>query len=112
MLFAIYFDADEVLVHVGGRVFVFEAFPFHNVAPVTGCIAYRDDYGFVLLLCSLECFIAPRVPIHGVVGMLQEIGTLFVYEAIWHELRTIMCKGGHGWDWHLSHSTFRDQYNW
>ena len=29
-----------------------------------------------------ERFVAPRVPVHGIVGVLQQVGTLLVDEAI------------------------------
>ena len=35
-----------------------------------------------LPLCLRKGFIAPGIPVHGIVGMLQQIGTSFVYQPI------------------------------
>ena len=52
---------------------------FINVPPVAGRITYTDKDGFILLPGLLEGLSPPGVPVHGVVGMLQEIGALLLY---------------------------------
>lgn len=47
VLFAIHFDADEVVVHVRGNFFVFEGFFFYYMVLVVRCIFYTHEYGLV-----------------------------------------------------------------
>src|SRR5438067_5204091 len=71
--FTIYFNGDKMLIHQASDVFVLEGFALHDMAPVAGRVANTEQDGFVLLLCLLQGFFAPWVPIYRVVGMLQEI---------------------------------------
>jgi hypothetical protein len=54
------------------------------MAPVTGGIADGEKDGLTVPLCQSKRFLAPRMPIYGVVRVLQEIWTGFVGEAIGH----------------------------
>ena len=55
------------------------------MAPVAGGIADRKKNRLVLARRRFKRFIAPRIPIHRVVGVLQKIGTLFVRETVRHD---------------------------
>ena len=78
--------ADEVGVHQRRNVLVLEGLPFHNVAPVAGRIADAQQDGLVLGLGPLQGLLAPGVPVHGIIGVLQEVGAGLVNQAVGHEL--------------------------
>jgi hypothetical protein len=61
-----------------------EAFVLHDVAPVAGRVADRQEDRLVLPLCPLEGLLAPRIPLHGIVFVLEEIRTVFGSETIRH----------------------------
>jgi len=52
------------------------------MAPVAGGVAHGEEDGLVLLCCGLEGLLAPGVPVHGVVGVLEEVGAFFGEEAV------------------------------
>jgi hypothetical protein len=80
--FAVHFDGDVIAIEQGCDLFVFEAFPLHDVAPVAGGVADGEEYRLVFLTGLLEGIGAPGVPIHGIVRVLQQIGTLLLCQAI------------------------------
>ena len=45
------------------------------MAPVTGAVADGEEDQLVLLFCLRNRFLAPRIPVDRIVGVLQEIGT-------------------------------------
>ena len=59
-LLAIDLDADEVLVHVCGRLGVLERLALHHVAPVASRIADRQQDRLVLRLGPLQGLVLPR----------------------------------------------------
>ena len=61
---------------------VLERLVLHDVAPVAGGIADREEDRLPFAPRLLESFIAPRVPVHGVPGVLQQVGALFVDEPV------------------------------
>ena len=71
---SIHLHVDEALVHHGGRRGVFERLVRHHVAPVAGGIADREQDRPVFGPRPLERFRPPRVPVHGIVRVLQEVG--------------------------------------
>src|SRR5579884_3904650 len=75
-------DADEELVHQGGRRLVGERLPLHHVTPVARRVADRDEQRPVLRPRPLERLRSPRVPVHRVVGVLEEVGARLVREAV------------------------------
>ena len=81
-LFTIDFDADEIPVEDGGDGIVFERLPLHHVAPVAGGVPDREEHGDVPVARAFKCLFAPGVPVDGIVGVLQEVGTLFVDQAV------------------------------
>jgi len=52
------------------------------MAPVAGGVADGEEDRPVLSGGGPEGFLAPGVPVYGVVGMLEEVGALFGEEAI------------------------------
>src|SRR6266581_208266 len=94
--FTIYFNRDKMLIHQASYVFILEGFALHDMAPVAGRVANTEQDGFVLLLCLLQSFFTPWVPIYGVVGMLQEIRACLVDEPVgMFMLRCLVCGIGH-----------------
>ena len=80
--FAVDLDVDEERVHhLGGRG-VFKAFMRHDVAPVAGAVTDAEQDGFVLRARHTEGFLAPGVPVDRVIGMLQEVGAAFGFQAV------------------------------
>ena len=81
-LLAIDFDVDEEFVHHTRGGVVLEALMRHDVAPMTGRIADREqDRPFALLRLG-ERLGSPGPPIDRVVLVLQEIGARLLREAI------------------------------
>ena len=73
-LLAVDLDADERLVHQRRDHRVLEGLPLHDVAPVAGGVADRHEHRLVLLAGALERLGTPRIPVHGVLGVLQQVG--------------------------------------
>jgi hypothetical protein len=64
----------------------------HDVTPVASGVADGDKDGFAFIPCPAERSLSPRVPIDGIFGMLQQIGTFFENQAI----VTLTSVGGEG----------------
>ncbi len=82
--FPIDFDVDEVFIHEGRCFFVFERFMGHYMAPVTGGIPDAQKDGFVFGAGLREGFLAPRIPVDRIPGVLEQIRRACVYQLIWH----------------------------
>jgi hypothetical protein len=67
-------DADQALVHEGGGLRVLERFPLHDVAPVAGRVADRDQHRPVLATRALPGLVPPRVPVDRVLAVLAQVG--------------------------------------
>jgi hypothetical protein len=81
-LLAIHFDVDECPVHLLGNRVVFEAFAFHDVAPVAGAVSDGQKNRPILPPGTLQRFIAPGIPIHRIVRVLEEIRRCFGLKTI------------------------------
>ena len=81
-LFAVHLDGHVIAIHQRGDLFVLEALALHDVAPVAGGVADGKEDGLVLQARFLEGRLAPGIPIHGIVGVLQQIGTLLLGQAV------------------------------
>ena len=81
---AIDLDVDEQPIHEFASGFVFERLMSHDVAPMAGRIADRNENGNVTAFRFGQRFRPPRPPIHGVVGVLAQVRAGFVREAICH----------------------------
>ena len=75
---------DEALVHELRRLLVLEGLVLHDVAPVAGRVADREQDRLVLRAGALERVIPPRVPVDGVVGVLEEVGAGLLGEPVGH----------------------------
>jgi hypothetical protein len=84
VLLAVDLDADEALVHELRGLVVLEALALHHVAPVAGGVADRDEHGAVLLARPGERLVAPGVPVHGVLGVLEEVGGGLAGQSVGH----------------------------
>ena len=83
-LLAVDLDRDEVPVQVGGRGRVLEALALHDVAPVAGGVADREEDRPVLGLRPGERLRSPRVPVDRVVGVLEEVRAGLAGESVGH----------------------------
>ena len=70
----VHLHADEQLVHQPGDGLVLEALMRHDMAPVTGGVADREQHGPARPPRFLERFLPPGPPVDRVVGMLQQVG--------------------------------------
>ena len=75
-------DVDEVLVLDARRLLVLERLVLHHVAPVTRGVADGEEDRPVLLARAGERLLAPRIPVDGVVRMLEEIRARLVRQTI------------------------------
>jgi hypothetical protein len=75
-------DAHEVLVHERRGAGVLEGLVGHHVAPVTGSVADRQQDRPVLAARQLQRLRTPRVPVHRVARVLQEVGAGLAGEAV------------------------------
>src|SRR5680860_932901 len=73
-LLAVDLDVDEQVVHHRRGLRVLEALMRHDVAPMAGGVADRQQYGLVRGLGLFERRRAPGPPMDGVVLVLQKIG--------------------------------------
>ncbi len=86
-LLAIHLDRHVMFVHQRGDRLVFKTLPLHHVAPVTGRVADREENGFVFQSGFLKRLLAPRIPIHRIVRVLQQIRTLLFCQTIGMHVR-------------------------
>ncbi len=77
-LFAIYLDADEIVIQDRGDRFVLERLALHHMAPMAGGIADGEKDRFVVFPGFFERLGAPGTPIHWVMGMLEKVGALLL----------------------------------
>ena len=75
-------NTDEVLREKLGNLLALEGFVLHNMAPVAGGVADGEENGLVLVPRFLKGFLAPGKPLHGVVGVLEQVGTRLVDEVV------------------------------
>ncbi len=80
--FPVHLDGDEVGVQVISGAVVLEGFPGHDVAPVTGRIADGKEHRHVPGGRSGEGPVAERLPVHGVGGVLAQVGGGFRRQGI------------------------------
>ena len=79
---AVHLDRHEGVVHELGDGRILEGFPLHHVAPVAGRVADGKEDGLVFLARLGEGFLAPRIPIDGIVRVLEQVGRFLVNEAV------------------------------
>ncbi len=81
-LLAVDLDVDEPLVHQAGDGLVLEAFPLHDVAPVAGGVADREEDRLVLGLGPGQGFGPPGEPVDRVVLVLEEVRAGLAAQAV------------------------------
>ena len=83
-LLAVELDGHEALVHQRRRVRVLERLALHHVAPVAGRVADREQDRPLLLACARKRLLAPGVPIHRVVLVLEQVRRGLVGKPVGH----------------------------
>ena len=83
-LLAIDLDIDEVFVHDLRDRRVFERLVLHDVAPVTGRVSNAEQDQLVFCRRALKRLRTPGIPVHRIVGVLQQIRTSFVDQPVGH----------------------------
>ena len=79
----VHLDADEMLVEQPGGLLVLEGLLLHDVAPSGRRRSpRRRKTGLSSRRAFFKCFCPPGTPVHGVVGVLQQGGALFVDEPV------------------------------
>ncbi len=73
-LLTVHLDGDEEAVHERGDLVVLEGLALHHVTPVAGRVADRQQHRPVLAAGQLEGLRAPRVPVHRVMSVLEQVG--------------------------------------
>lgn len=81
-LLAINLDVHEKLVHHRGRHRVLEALMRHDMAPVAGGIADREQHRAAAAPGLGESLVAPLPPVDRIIAMLQKKGAGGVGEAV------------------------------
>ena len=97
-LLAIHLDRDEVLVHERGRLLVLEGLALHHVAPVARRVADREQDRAVLGPRPLQRLLAPGVPVHRVVRVLEQVGAASPAASrfVGRSLTLPVSRAGHG----------------
>ena len=83
-LFSVDLHVDEVRVHLGCGGLVLERLVGHHVAPMASGVANAQQNRLVLCLGERHRFVAPRIPIDGVVDVLQQVGAGLVLQMVRH----------------------------
>src|SRR5262249_49730643 len=92
-LFAIDLDVDEQLVHQPGDAVILETLMRHDVAPVTGGLADREQDRRALWLCRRQRLRPPGLPVHWVVLVLEQVGAGLAIEVVAHSAPVQVTKG-------------------
>ncbi len=93
-LLAIDLDRDEVAVERAGDLRVLERLVLHDVAPVTGRVADREEDRLAFRAGLRERFLAPGVPVDRVVLVLKKVRTGLGGQAIRHGPSISPRRGG------------------
>ena len=81
-LLAVYLNAHIAAVEDIRRLRVLKGLVRHNMAPVAGGIAYAQEHRLILPPGLFKRLSAPRIPVHGIIPMLPEIGRAFVFQSV------------------------------
>ena len=81
-LLAIDLDRHEVLVQYARDVVVLERLVLHHVAPVARRVADRQEDRLVLRSRLVERFARPRIPVDGIVRVLEQVRTALAREPV------------------------------
>ena len=83
-LLAVELDAHEALVHERRGGGILERLALHDVAPVAGRVADREQNRQLPITRARERLLAPRIPIHRVVLVLKEVRRRLVGKPVRH----------------------------
>ena len=78
-------DGDETLVECGGDRLVLERLMRHHVAPVAGGVAHRQQHRHVALPRLSKGLVAPLLPVHRVVTVLEQVGAGGLGQTVGHD---------------------------
>ena len=92
-LFSINLDADEIVIEQLRNRRALKTLVLHHVTPVTGGITDRQEDRFLGFARLLNSLVVPGIPIHRIVGVLQQIRTGLVGQAIWHNVSKSLLWG-------------------
>jgi hypothetical protein len=92
-LLAVHLDRHEAVVEHRGGGLVLEGLALHDVAPVTRGVADREKDRLVLGLRARERLLTPRIPVHRVVRVLEEVRTGLCRQSV---LPRCLDPGTHG----------------
>ena len=81
-LLAVDLDVNETRVHQLGDAGVLETLMRHDMAPMAGGIAHRQQDRLVLGFRLVERGLSPGLPMHRIVAVLQEIGAGLPVEVV------------------------------
>ena len=81
-LLAIDLDRDEVAVQPPRDLLVHERLVLHDVAPVAGGVADREEDRLVLRARAREGLVAPGIPVDGIGGVLQQVGAALARQSV------------------------------
>ena len=84
-LLAIDLDRHEVAIQLRSGLLVLERLALHDVAPVAGRIADRQEDRPIQLTRLAQRLRPPRIPVDGVVGVLQQVRARLVRQAVGHD---------------------------
>jgi hypothetical protein len=94
-LLAVHLHVDEPRVHHLGDRRVLERLALHHVTPVAGRVPDREQERLVLRAGARERVLAPRVPVHRVVGVLEQVWARLAGQAVLAHARRII-EARHG----------------
>ena len=93
---AVDLHGHEPVVHQRRDCFVLEGFVRHDMAPVAGGVADRDEEGDVTAGRLGEGFLRPHPPVHGIVRVRAQVGAGRVGEFVRHDpsvsFRAVSCE--------------------
>ena len=85
-LLPVHLDGNKVYIEDLRDFLILKALVRHHVAPMAGAVADAQKDGLVLPPGLVKRLAAPGVPVHGILGMLQEIGACLLFEMVAHAL--------------------------
>jgi len=91
-LLPVHLHRDEVLIKQVGDRFVLEGLPLHHMAPVAAAVADAEKDRLVFPSGLLERLLPPGVPIHGIVGVLLEVGRVFIDQSVGHDFPLLVFR--------------------
>ena len=78
----VHLDGNKIPVQDCGDLLILEAFVRHHMTPVAGAVTDAQKDRLILLFGPAERLLVPRVPVHGIFRVLQQIGACLVFQMI------------------------------